>query len=328
MRLLAPLLGRGFALADGIVPPSWGRLPDAEALIAEAGASPSEAAREGLTRLLDAVAAESALSLLGRVALRYDINRLLRNAQAVEEAHKNPALGAAPVVAPLFILGLPCSGTALLHQVLACDPDNAVPRPVHPNPVPGVVAAHLLSADGLQGCAAITAQVFQSPLFGARYRVPGYLSWLEAQGQDEAFAFHKRFLQVLQTGTPVRWVLESSDNIFALDALIKTYPDARFIVVQRDPVAAVDAVVQLIRAQRAPLLRHVEGAELDAQVAPRWREGGARLRALGIAPERVVQLTYDELVQVPLTAVVKVYGRFGLPLSSVALAGMARCVRP
>src|ERR1700719_2889498 len=99
-------LSKAFSIADRIVPKALlpGMAP--ETLIAAAGTDPSPAAREGLRQLVAALKADSELSFFGRVSLRWDMIRLLRNAQLIEDAHRaRPALGNAPITAPIFILG-------------------------------------------------------------------------------------------------------------------------------------------------------------------------------------------------------------------------------
>ena len=115
-RLRYRTLRSGFDLADRLAPKALLPRLDAEALIGAAGVEPSAAAREGLRRLMAALAAESELNLLGRLMIRWDMIRLLRNAAAIAQAHaEDPALAAAAVPAPIFVLGLPRSGTTFLR---------------------------------------------------------------------------------------------------------------------------------------------------------------------------------------------------------------------
>jgi hypothetical protein len=360
MPLLGRLLRRGFALADKIVPATWPQACTAEALIAAAQASPDADSREGLAQLLASLAAESELSLFGRLSLRWDLERLLRNAQAIAGAHAaNPALAAAPIEAPVFILGLPRAGTTFLHELLARDPANAVPRhwqTVFPAPrpanfnaaldsrvrqanrqlsvfaglAPGFAGLHPITAESPQECSEITAHVFQSLRFDTTHRVPSYLRWLDANGHHAAFAFHKRFLQVLQNGSPARWVLKCPDDTFALDAILHTYPDARFVIVHRDPVAVIGSVAHLTAVLRRPFLERVDLAEIGAQVSQRWTEGANLLldfdNRVDVPPERKLHLHYRDVTTAPLGVVARIYARFGLPLDSSALAAMARHV--
>ena len=358
MDVLYRALRLGFGAADAVVPQAWlGRL-EPQALIAASGAEPGPDAREGLERFLASIRAESELSFFGRVSLRWDVLRLLRNAQMVEAAHRaNPALGRAPVRQPVFILGLPRSGTTFLHELLAQDVDNLVPRnwqTIYPGPRPvdfdpardkraravdwqlrmfaglarGFSELHPITADSPQECTEITAHVFQSLRFDATHRVPSYFRWLEAHGHLQAFDFHKKFLQYLQNGAPGRWVLKCPDHTFTLDAILRVYPDARFVVVHRDPIAVLASVARLTWILRKPFLRKIDLAEIGAQVSERWIEGANRLldfdRRADVPAERKIHVHYDELTHAPLAAVERIYARFGLPLRKEATVAMAR----
>ncbi len=94
-----------------------------------------------LTRLLSAISAESALSLVGRSATRWDIVRFLSNLLFIQDAmRKNPEIGAASVRQPIFITGLPRSGTTFLHRLMLTDPANRAPavwETIYPSPVAG-----------------------------------------------------------------------------------------------------------------------------------------------------------------------------------------------
>jgi hypothetical protein len=353
-------LGSAFRAAERVVPKAL--LPGIAAarLIAASGTDPDPAAREGLARLIEAIEADSELSFFGRVSLRWDMIRLLRNAQLVRDAHAaNPALGEAGIVAPIFILGLPRSGTTFLHDLLAKDPANLVPRnwqTIYPAPrpddfvasadrrvravdrqlkvfaglAPGFTDLHPITADSPQECSEITAHVFQSLRFDTTFRVPGYLAWMEARGHLDAFRFHKLFLQFLQGGAPRRWVLKCPDHSFSLEAILAVYPDARFVVVHRDPVAVLGSVAHLTAVLRKPFLNNIDAAEIGAQVAGRWIEGANLLLAFDAWPDveaaRKFHVHYDALTGAPLETVGRLYARFGLELAEPARAAMAESV--
>ena len=347
-------------IADPLVPEFILPSCTPEKLIAAAKAQPDDGAREGLARLLASIEVESDLALFGRLALRWDMQRLLENAQLVADAHAaNPALTRRPVEAPVFILGLPRSGTSYLHSLLAADPENLVPRnwqTMFPAPrpkdfdaardkraravdrqfelfsglAPGFEDMHPTSADSPQECSEITAHVFQSLRFDTTHRVPGYFDWLEAHGHDGALAYHKRFLQFLQGEMSGRWVLKCPDHTFTLDAILRAYPDARFVIVHRDPIAVLGSVAHLTAVLRRPFLRNVDNAEIGAQVAERWMHGANLLvefdQRADVAPERKYHLHYSELTAAPLAAVARIYAQFGLVLEDGAFDAISRLV--
>ncbi|WP_298284105.1 sulfotransferase [Acidocella sp.] len=351
--LTGAIRAAGQVVPDGLMP---SLRPEDLASAARAVLAP--ASREGLEQLMASIQRESPLSFFGHMALRWDALRLLRNAAQIDAAHaKTPALAAAPVEAPIFILGLPRSGTTFLHTLLAEDPANLVPRnwqTIYPAPrppgfdpkqdprarqvdrqlrlfealSPGFAQMHPITADSPQECSEITAHVFQSLRFDSTHRVPSYFAWLEAHGHEDAFRFHKRFLQYLQNGRPGRWVLKCPDHTFTLEAILRIYPDARFVFVHRDPLAVIASVAHLTEVLRRPFLTRIDQAEIGAQVAERWIYGANLLLAFDqrgdIPPARKFHIHYKDLTHAPLEAIARLYGHFNLPLENTAHAAMAR----
>ena len=70
-------------------------------------------------RLLEACNAEADLSALGIRALRVDVLRFLRNLLRFEEFEDaDPSVLSRPIQAPVFITGVPRSGTTFLHRLI------------------------------------------------------------------------------------------------------------------------------------------------------------------------------------------------------------------
>jgi Sulfotransferase family len=353
------VLRSAFGIADAVVPKALLPSTGPDTLIEAAGTNPAPTAREGLRQLITAIDADSKLTFFGKISLRWDMIRLLRNAQQIEDAQDNAAIATAPVQAPIFILGLPRSGTTFLHSLLAEDRDNRVPRnwqTIYPAPrpddfdpqtdrraravdkqlklfaglAPGFASMHPIAADSPQECSEITAHVFQSLRFDTTFRVPSYLRWVEATGHHDAFAFHKRFLQYLQAAVPARWVLKCPDHTFSLDAITAVYPDARFVVVHRDPIAVLGSVAHLTEVLRKPFLSNIDPVEIGAQVGTRWIEGANLLLAFDrrpdVEPERKIHVHYEELTASPLVVIERIYNQFGLPLRAPAVAAISEAV--
>src|SRR5215468_2290590 len=100
------------------------------------GATPFE---QPLRNLLRACREEAELSLFGRFATRWDAVRFLSNLLRLrEEERRAPEILEQQVERPIFIAGLPRSGTTFLHSLLAEDDTNLVPRIwqlIHPYPI-------------------------------------------------------------------------------------------------------------------------------------------------------------------------------------------------
>jgi hypothetical protein len=317
-----------------------------------------------LTRFLAASAAESELSAVGRLATRWDVVRFLSNLLRLHDAERrDPGIVQEPIERPIFITGLPRSGTTFLHRLMMADADTRVPlvwQTIYPCAEPGKPdrraalvsrqlhaferlapefrALHPLDACSPQECSEITAHVFRSLRFDTNYHIPSYRDWLEADDSRSlpAFRFHKRFLQHLQHqagGGSVqrkgRWVLKCPEHVFTLDAIRAVYPDARVVFVHRDPVKVLLSVAHLTEVLRRPFMRRVDAAEIGRQESARWLEGTRRMMAVGDdagLPEPVCHVHYMDLVSDPVATVEGVYQHFGMKLPETAASGIRRYV--
>ena len=298
-----------------------------------------------LLRFLQACVEEAELSLVGRIATRWDVVRFLSNLLLLNyEEKKNSAILNQAVIRPMFVSGLPRSGTTFLHSLLAEDPGNLVPRVwqlVHPYPAkngddrrdvvirrvarqlrlfgllaPDFRRMHPIDANSPQECSEITAHVFASLRFDSTYRIPSYRHWLDETGHLDAYRFHKRFLQHLQyqAGGGGRWVLKCPDHVFALSAIRAVYPDARLVFVHRDPLAVLLSVARLTETLRRPFTRRIDKAEIGRQDSDRWL--AATELMIGTAQEQeflepIFHVHYLDLVKKPLETVEALYRHFG-----------------
>lgn len=313
---------------------------------------------EPLRRLLSASAEEASLSLIGRIATRWDVVRFLTNLLRFRDAERrDPGILSQRIERPIFITGLPRSGTTFLHRLLMEDPENRAPRvwqtiypyPLTPrtrgatDPRPARVARqlqafeklapefrdlHPLDATSPQECSEITAHVFRSLRFDTTYHIPSYRSWLDADGHLPAYQFHRRFLQHLQhQNGGARWVVKCPDHLFALDAIRAVYPDARLVFVHRDPVKVLLSVAKLTEVVRRPFSRQIDRKEIGRQESARWLEGARQMMAVGDdagLPEPIHHVHHRDLVADPVGTVATLYRHFGLTLGETAVAAVGR----
>jgi len=315
--------------------------------------------REPLRRLLHTYETEARLTLLGRIVARADTISLLANRlRLAEDRRRHPGIAAQSIRRPLFIVGLPRTGSTMLHHLLAQDPASRTAQAwevMTPSPpperqhyetdariaharrelrwldrlAPGFKAIHPLDAQLPIECLAITSYSFLSQRFHTMYRVPTYQEWLLGQDMRPAYGLHRRLLQHLQWRTPAeRWVLKAPSHVFAFDALFDTYPDALIVQTHRDPVTVLASVASLTAVLRRAFSDHVDLAEIGLEVTRHWADGLAQVmhvRRRGHIPaDHVLDLHYRELVDDPLAAVRRIYAQFDLPLTAAAGERMRR----
>jgi hypothetical protein len=314
---------------------------------------------EPLRRFLDACATEANLSLVGRLATRWDVVRFLSNLLRFQaEEARRPEIASQRIERPIFITGLPRSGTTFLHRLMMADPESRAPlvwETIYPWPdlsapdprarrvarqlkmferlAPEFRALHPLDATSPQECSEITAHVFRSLRFDTNYRVPSYRDWLDSDPSRHlpAYQFHQRFLRHLQfqDGHPSRWVLKCPEHVFALLSIRAVYPDARLVFVHRDPVKVLLSVAHLTEVLRRPFTRDLDPAEIGRDESARWLAGAEQMMRTGDdvgLPEPVCHVHYMDLISDPISTVDSVYRHFGMALPWSAIASIERYV--
>lgn len=318
-----------------------------------------DAFREPLRRLVHSLEHEAELTLLGRLIARTDLVRFLENRLRMTAEHRrHPEIAARPIERPLFILGLPRTGTSILHELLAQDPANRVPMTwevMHPWPpperatyesdpriaqvekhfagvdrlIPNFKSMHPMGATLPQECVALTAHDFASMVFHPTYRVPAYQTWLDGADLRGVYTSHRRQLQYLQWRCPgERWVLKSPGHLWALDALLDVYPDARIVQTHRDPLKVVASLTSLVTLLRSMASDRVDALEIGADwtallAAGLERSIAVRARRLPEGPQ-VIDVHFADLVRDEIGTVRRIYDHFGLTLGAEAEARMRR----
>lgn len=312
-----------------------------------------------LCRLLNSFSDESALSVVGRSATKWDIVRFLSNLLYIQDAfQRQPGIADQPITQPVFITGLPRSGTTFLHRLMLTDPENRSPlvwETIYPSPAygadhvrikrvakqlkafewlaPEFPALHPLEATSPQECSEITSHVFRSLRFDTTYYIPSYRQWMDADVLRHlpGYRFHKRFLQYLQhlDGRQSRWVVKCPEHIFALQAIRSIYPDARIVFVHRDPVKVLLSQSRLTEVLRRPFTRRLDPTALGPDESRRWFDGTQRMIAAGddaAFPDPICHVHHMDLISDPVSTVDSVYRHFGLSMPEAAVNGIEQYV--
>jgi len=300
---------------------------------------------EPLSRLLESCHREARLNVIGKMALRSDVVRILGNRLLLERDRRiYPEIAQQTIREPLFIVGLPRSGTTLLHILLAADPAHRAPltwEVMSPSPpssedrkqriqqasrnlavlrwlAPTFESVHATGAELPQECVSLTSPTFMSDQFDTMYNVPSYRTWFFSQDLRPAYKFHRRSLQHLQfRQSAERWVLKAPAHMFAAPALLSIYPDARFVQIHRDPIEAVASVSSLVTILRQVFSDAVDPVQIGRDALTYWSQAlKTFMRARDqLLPQRVCDLRYDDVRRDPIAAAGHVYEHFGWPFS-------------
>jgi len=308
-----------------------------------------------MARLVESYRDEARLSRVGRLIAIQDLRRLMtQRLLMAEERQAQPAIAGARVTSPVFITGLPRTGTTLLHGLMATHPRLRCPltwEVMSPTPAPGLSsqaavrkrirraekqlrwldrlapgfqAIHEVGAQKPQECIAMMAHSGLSLRFVVTYRIPAYLALLGEADMRPAYAWHRRFLEHLQAGrAPRRWVLKAPAHLHDLEALLASYPDATIIQTHRDPVTTLPSLASLRVAIRRAFSRQVDPEETGREVLGWWSRALARsMEVRPRHPDRFIDVDYRQLKADPLGALEPVYSALGEPFDE---AVRARC---
>jgi hypothetical protein len=307
---------------------------------------------DALSRLLDSCQDEAQLSLIGKIALKTDVlETLCARLQMERDRQLYPDITRQEIREPLFIVGLPRSGTSVLHQLLGADPEHRSPlmwEVRSPSPptrddekrriqratqscnffnwlVPKFRNVHTVAAGVPQECVSLMTPTFLSDQFDAMYYVPSYRTWFFRQDLRPAYKYHRRFLQHLQFRRSARrWILKAPTHMFALPALLSVYPDALFVQTHRTPIDAMASVSSLVTILRSAFSDAVDPLIVCREAIDYWSETMDKfLRERGrLAENRICDIQYEEIRREPIRTVRRIYEFFGWSLSREAEQSM------
>jgi hypothetical protein len=330
-----------------------------EAAVRRAGSNDfgTEEFREGLGVLLDSLEREAELTALGRLSCRETLLRYLENRLRLADYRaRHPEIVSEVITRPIFIVGLPRTGTTILFNLLSQDPANRPPLswevewPVPPPApatydrdrrirdaeklfgnldrlIPTLPAIHEFGARLPQECVPINAHELLSIQFHTTFHVPSYQAWLDRQSLLPSYQFHKRFLQHLQSGyMRDRWVLKSPAHLPAIDEILRTYPDALIIHTHRDPARVMPSLASLCYAFRSMNSDSADPVRIGRNVMEVWsaylqRAVDARRRHRD-ASEQFFDAYFGDTLADPIALLDKAYAHFGLELQDEAKTRM------
>ena len=322
-----------------------------EAIVAAAanrsGIPPEEGAwRDRLERLCQSLQSEAALNSFGHtVAFGQLVKLVAARGRAEQWIRRRPQIGATPVVAPLLIVGQMRSGTTRLHRLLACDPqfevnrlyDQLDPVPstgtVDVRPVRAVLAGALLRAidPGLDSVHPTGArepeedfglQAFSmwGAQFEGQWRIPSYVQHIESADPSDAYREYRGLLQLhafARKSDPSRpWLLKAPQFAQDLEAVLDTFPDARLVVLKRDPAEVVASSASLVWHHARLMSNSVTREEIGREWLRKTQLRTDRMEtALASRPNIArVELDYASVSEDWRGAILEVYELLGRPL--------------
>ncbi|MFT3928802.1 MAG: sulfotransferase [Spongiibacteraceae bacterium] len=302
----------------------------------------SDSWKEGLEILLRDFARADLLSERGVGMMKGRLVEALASRMQVDDfIRRNPEVVNTPVKRPVFILGMPRTGTTMMSYLMDADPANrsllkweaysAVPPAAHgalrtdPRCLaekakdeliikgnPSGVAQHFEAGDGPTECVHLLAQDFKSLMLAVLSTTPNYHDWILFCDMASAFIHRKRVLQILQSTNPGRWVLKMPSDSLFIRTLFKVFPDAKIIWTHRDPYAAFASSMSMRKNSRPHYNKDIDIDYMRRYFPSQLAQHLSRpLEVSSERPKDFYHLYYDDLLANPLDEMKRIYSWLG-----------------
>jgi hypothetical protein len=281
---------------------------------------------------------ESGVAQIEKDGVHYLSTRL----KIADYLRSNPELESRKIERPVFVMGVPRTGTTLLSNLLAADPGRRSPLtweiddPVPPattdtlktdpralarleqerkmlEAMPEMGKYYRSSAIYPNEDVFIMAGDFKTLMIESKGRLPAYKDFIFSCDMTSSYAYHKKFLQVLQDKAPGVWNLKKPSHALFLETLFATYPDARVIWTHRDPYAAAASLCSIISLSHKRHMGKVD-TEWLAQDYP-WQAAEHANRIMDFrdkyGEDKIIDVHYDAMLDDPLGTMKTLYQTLG-----------------
>lgn len=312
--------------------------------------------------LIPALNTEARLSEAGVAsASAMIVNGLVNRLRHVDLVKRHPEILDEKVEVAAVVVGLPRTGSTMLHRMLASAPgmtgtrwfetQNYAPFPGEargdPEPrreaargfldymlatIPDLMSIHPMSIDQPDEELIILGQLYSSTMIEGTYHVPGYARWLTENDRIQCYRDLKQILQSLQwqdqSRKGAKWVLKTPGHLLALDAVIEIFPEAKIVMTHRDPVATVPSYCSMEHSLYQMVSDRVDPASVAAFWVPRLAELLDRFMAVRgqVAGQNFIDVRYADLLGDPIGEGVRVLAAAGVDVTDAVRAGMAEWI--
>lgn len=298
---------------------------------------------EGLRILLKAYDNEALFNDKGHFTAQAMLVNCLKGRLLTQAGVKqNPECLDHKIERPIFVVGLPRTGTTILHRLLSQDSNNQgleywlgispmvrPPRKYWTENLcyqevatslqmmrelnPDMQAIHEMTVDGVDECRLLLMHSFANVTFQSNATIPSYEQWLYNADMSGVYQQYEKALKLIGTKeTDKRWILKDPSHLWAMDRLLERFPDACIVQTHRDPVKLIASVSSLVYTARKIGEPDISAAAIGLQQLEQWKIVLEKAMAVREKfPNNFYDVYFDDFINDPVTVVDNIYTNFG-----------------
>ncbi len=302
--------------------------------------------REGLQALINAVNNNGNIHSFGKGVLRTVILHALENRLKIQSFIKQgEGINDVEIIKPLFVVGLPRTGTTLLFNLLSLDSSNrwlanweaCTPAPGSSDKcdinyrkkfaaknnksihyfLPELKKKHETHPESPEECNHLFLNSFESEILWYCHDISSYREWLKNKDRMASYRFYKNQLKVLQAqSAKKRWLLKCPLHLNSMDALLSVFPDANIVQTHRDPAEVLPSACSLQATVRNISSRKIDYKQIGLDTTEFLSNSlncNMRVRK-AVKNNQILDIYYKQLITDPKSVIQSIYQYFGYEL--------------
>lgn len=268
------------------------------------------------------------------------IDSLSKRLYIRDNLNAHPEILSIPVERPLFITGMPRTGTTLIHHLVSRDPAWRVLLywellyPYHRPDIadfesyaihlaeqglkalylmkPEFIYRHQTKTMGPEECFNLIRHTYYSIAWANEWYLTGYLEWFLQQDMTDCYKYYRKLLQLLlhwKSGNHL--LLKCPAHLFTLDALFNVFPDANVVWMHRNPCKSIASGLSLLSVFHDIKAGSDDFINLYLLYLKKSLEKAATMEKKH--PQQLKSISYKKLIRDPLTTIRDIYQQFKYP---------------
>ncbi|MGB8364692.1 MAG: sulfotransferase family protein [Rhizomicrobium sp.] len=304
--------------------------------------------RPNLDQLVASLNSDNELSALGESSVcKGLVDRTVHRLEGLKWRRDHPEIADEAIAEPVFLTGLPRSGTTYFQYLFDKDPrfrlirtwESITPSPppgydpesvrrrkaeeeqrrreAVPKKIEGFEALHLLDLDGPDECHVFLEQTYAAAGYQNLYDVPTYFDYMMKSLDFAAtYEVHKRQLQLLQWRMKQpRWAVKYPNHVLAMDKIVAVHPTARFVMTHRDPVQTLASISKMTLTLRGTRYEQpIDPNRVGRQMLDFVQRHIDRIMAFctSSGSDRMTHVDYYRIVDNPAACMAEVHSGLGI----------------